>query len=173
MIIRPITNTLNINSYGLTILIKEILVLLKIKELIVTPFATLIKGARKRQKPLIMFKALLKDIIKILRLKIIRILTEIWKLFPAQYYNHLPLFEGGIAAELLPYYPGINHIFTLEKGENGQERNPPWGPLYEMTRDELLVLRKTLNELLDKGFIRTSSSPIRAPVLFIKKERGF
>ena len=41
-----------------------------------------------------------------------------------------------------------------------------------MTRDELLVLRKTLNELLDKGFIRVSSSPVRAPVLFVKKEGG-
>ena len=41
-----------------------------------------------------------------------------------------------------------------------------------MTRDELLVLWKTLNELLDKGFIRTSNSLIGAPVLFIKKEGG-
>ena len=39
-----------------------------------------------------------------------------------------------------------------------------------MTRDELLVLRKTLNELLDKGFIRASNSLVRAPVLFIKKK---
>ena len=41
-----------------------------------------------------------------------------------------------------------------------------------MTRDELLVLRKTLNELLDKGFIRASNSLVRAPVLFVKKEGG-
>ena len=41
-----------------------------------------------------------------------------------------------------------------------------------MTRDELLVLRKTLNELLNKGFIRTSNSLIGAPVLFVKKEGG-
>ena len=41
-----------------------------------------------------------------------------------------------------------------------------------MTRDELLVLRKTLNELLDKGFICTNSSLIGAPVLFVKKEGG-
>ena len=41
-----------------------------------------------------------------------------------------------------------------------------------MTRDELLVLRKTLNELLDKGFIRASNSLTGAPVLFIKKKGG-
>ena len=42
-----------------------------------------------------------------------------------------------------------------------------------MTRDELLVLRKTLNELLDKGFIRVGNSPAGALVLFVKKEGGF
>ena len=77
-----------------------------------------------------------------------------------------------MAAELPPHRPGIDHIFTLEKGENGQERNPLWGLLYGMICDELLVLRKTLNELLDKGFIRASSSLVGAPVLFVKKEGG-
>ena len=38
-----------------------------------------------------------------------------------------------------------------------------------MSRDELLVLRKTLTELLDKGFIRVSSSPAAAPILFVRK----
>ena len=41
-----------------------------------------------------------------------------------------------------------------------------------MTRNKLLVLQKTLNELLDKGFIRTSNSSVRAPVLFTKKIEG-
>ena len=45
--------------------------------------------------------------------------------------------------------------------------------MYKITRDELLVLRKTLNELLNKGFIRTNNSLIGAPVLFVKKEGGF
>jgi hypothetical protein len=40
-----------------------------------------------------------------------------------------------------------------------------------MSRDELLVLRKTLIDLLDKGFIRVSNSLATAPVLFIKKLR--
>ena len=48
IIIKPVTNTLIINSYGLTILIKIILVLLEIKELTVTPFIILVKRARKR-----------------------------------------------------------------------------------------------------------------------------
>ena len=47
VIIRPIIDILIINSYGLTILIKIIPVLLEIKELMVIPFTILVKGARK------------------------------------------------------------------------------------------------------------------------------
>ena len=43
VIIKPIINTLTINSYGLTILIKIIPVLLKIKELTAAPFAIWIR----------------------------------------------------------------------------------------------------------------------------------
>ena len=48
MIIKLATDTLIINSYGLMISIKITPVLSEIKELIVTPFIILIKGARKR-----------------------------------------------------------------------------------------------------------------------------
>ena len=41
-----------------------------------------------------------------------------------------------------------------------------------MSRDELLVLRKTLLDLLNKGFIRVSTSSIASLVLFIQKLRG-
>ena len=89
-----------------------------------TLFAILVKGARKRQKPLTVFKVSLKDITKVLCLKVMRTPAEIRKLLPAQYYDHLPLFEGDMAAELSPHRPGIDYTFTLKKGENGQERNP-------------------------------------------------
>ena len=36
----------------------------------------------------------------------------------------------------------------------------------------MLVLRKTLTDLLDKGFIRVSSSLAAALILFVKKPRG-
>ena len=118
IIIKPATNTLIINSYGLIILTKTTPVSSKMKELTVTPFIILVKGARKYQKPFTVFKALLKDITKILRLKVTRTPAEIRKLLPAQYHNHLPLFKGGMAAELPPHRPGINHIFTLKKSKN-------------------------------------------------------
>ena len=77
IIIKPATNTLTINSYGLTISIKIIPISSEIKELIVTPFTILIKGARKCQKPLTVFKISLKDIIKALHPKVIRTPSEI------------------------------------------------------------------------------------------------
>ena len=45
-------------------------------------------------------------------------------------------------------------------------------PLYSMTKEALLVLQKTLTDLLDKGFIRASSSPAGASVIFVKKPGG-
>ena len=41
-----------------------------------------------------------------------------------------------------------------------------------MSQDELQVLQKYLDEYLDKGFIRASSSPIPVPVIFVKKPGG-
>ena len=89
------------------------------------PFIILVKRARKCKKPLTVFKALLEDITKTLHPKITKTPAEIQKLLPAQYHNHLPSFEGDMAAELPPHRPSINHTFTLEKGENGQKKNPP------------------------------------------------
>ena len=41
-----------------------------------------------------------------------------------------------------------------------------------MSKDELLILRKTLIDLLDKRFIRVNNSLTTASVLFIKKFKG-
>jgi hypothetical protein len=41
-----------------------------------------------------------------------------------------------------------------------------------MTQDELEELKKQLTILLDKGFIRPSTSPYGAPILFVKKKDG-
>ena len=43
-------------------------------------------------------------------------------------------------------------------------------PPYRMAPAELKELNEQLKELLDKGFIRPSSSPWGAPVLFMKKD---
>ena len=45
-------------------------------------------------------------------------------------------------------------------------------PPYRMTPAELKELKAQLEELLNKGFIRPSTSPWGAPVLFVKKKDG-
>jgi hypothetical protein len=53
---------------------------------------------------------------------------------------------------------------------------PETGPiakrLYRMAADELAELKKQLQELTDKGFIRPSASPWGSLVLFVKKKDG-
>jgi hypothetical protein len=44
--------------------------------------------------------------------------------------------------------------------------------LYGISREELLVLRKTLTDLLNKGWIWASSLTAEAPILFVKKPEG-
>ncbi|KAM4065672.1 reverse transcriptase (RNA-dependent DNA polymerase) [Hirsutella rhossiliensis] len=73
--------------------------------------------------------------------------TDVMEKLPPQYHKWSRAFSQQLADQLPPHRP------------------LPWGPLYSMSREELLVLRKTLTELLDKGFIRVSSSPAAAPVL--------
>ncbi|KAM4065517.1 integrase core domain-containing protein [Hirsutella rhossiliensis] len=74
--------------------------------------------------------------------------------------------------KLPPHRPGVDHEVNLQPDKNGNEPPLPWGPLYNMSREELLVLRKTLKDLLDRGFIRASSSAAAAPVLFVRKPNG-
>ena len=43
---------------------------------------------------------------------------------------------------------------------------------YQMDVKDLIELKKQIEELLEKGFIRPSSSPWGAPVLFVNKKDG-
>ena len=87
---------------------------------------------------------------------------------PTKYHQFLSIFDQREADKLSPLCSqGIDYNIDLEK-----DIKPPWGPLYSMSKDKLLVLRKTLLDYLSKGFIRVSNSPAAAPVLFVKKPRG-
>jgi hypothetical protein len=43
---------------------------------------------------------------------------------------------------------------------------------YRMSSTQLIELKKQIKELLEKGFIRPSSSPWGAPVIFVEKKDG-
>jgi hypothetical protein len=82
------------------------------------------------------------------------------------------VFDRTEADKLPPHRKTVDHSIELVRTADGSEQTVPWGPLYNMSREELLVLRKTLTELLDKEFIRVSNSPAAAPVLFVRKPGG-
>ena len=133
-------------------------------------FSYLTDQKRMRKQGTQVFTASLADISKALAEKRVTdprtklpdwIGSEFDKVFDRAEANKLPLHRIG-----------IDHGIELLRRENGSEPSVPWGPLYNMSQDELLVLRKTLTELLDKEFIRVSNSPAAAPVLFVRKPGG-
>jgi len=115
------------------------------------------------------FSASMADIDKALRVKTP---TDPRTKLPEQYHEFLAAFDRAEADKLPPIRGRkVDHQIALEQVD-GKEAEAPWGPLYSMSREELLVLRKTLTELLDKQFIRVSNSPASAPVLFVRKPGG-
>jgi hypothetical protein len=59
----------------------------------------------------------------------------------------------------------VEFIIELQLGTTPISRQP-----YKMTPKELVELKVQLTELLDKGYIRPSSSPWGCPALFVKKK---
>ncbi|GBG59946.1 hypothetical protein CBR_g66752 [Chara braunii] len=60
----------------------------------------------------------------------------------------------------------IRHEIILEDGVV-----PPRGCINRMSEEELSVLRAQLDDLLEKSWIRPSSSPYSDPVLFVRKKK--
>jgi transposase InsO family protein len=122
------------------------------------------RACRSKNQDLGIFSATLEDIEKALRPKTYRDPREEC---PDWLRPVLGAFDRKKAAQLPPYRLGLDHEINLEEG-----KTVPSMPLYSMSRDELLVLRKTLYELLGQGFIRASSSGAGAPVIFVRKPGG-
>ncbi|KAI1005859.1 hypothetical protein K3495_g2364 [Podosphaera aphanis] len=95
-----------------------------------------------------------------------KIYSDPKKILPKHFHSHLSVF-GAKSADLLLPHQICDHKIELKTGTTA-----PSGPLYYMSVQELTVLRKFLQENLDKGFICASSSPATSPVLFAKKPGG-
>lgn len=87
-------------------------------------------------------------------------------LLPEEYWDFADVFSKKLSETLPPHRPEDCDIPLIEGSK------PPFGSLRGMSQDELRVLKKYLEENLTKGFIRMSSSPAAAPVLFAKKPGG-
>ena len=85
---------------------------------------------------------------------------------PLEVRDLVGVFSPKEADKLPPHRP-YDHDIKLIDG-----KVPPFGPLYPMSRDELIVLKEWLMKNLANGFIVPSSSPVASPVLFVKKPGG-
>ena len=110
------------------------------------------------------FNMSLRDIEYALKLKpCVNLATD----FPPQYHKFLNIFSKDEADKLPLHCLEVDHEIKIKPGSQ-----PPSGPLYSISRDELEVLMKYLTENLNKGFIQALSSPATAPVLFVRKLGG-
>lgn len=116
-------------------------------------------------------KASLEDIKKALRSKSCVTIEDVRIRLPShiKYFAHLSADDEG-AWKLPPLRGTLDHAIDKRK-ENGKSLTPPWGPMYCMSREELLVLRKTLTDLINKRWIRSSNSPAVTPIFFVRKPK--
>ncbi|TAQ83095.1 hypothetical protein B7494_g8581 [Chlorociboria aeruginascens] len=84
---------------------------------------------------------------------------------PAALRNH-KLFNQGLATAL-PRHRNTDHEIKLTPGGE-----PPYLRTYNLSPGELKVLEEYIDEALKKGWIRPSSSPAGAPILFTLKKNG-
>jgi hypothetical protein len=92
--------------------------------------------------------------------------VRIRALVPEEYHEFLPLFTEAVH-NVLPPHRIYDHSIPLKEGSQ-----PPFGPLYSLSRNELIAVREWLDKNLRRGWIRNSSSPAGAPMLFVKKADG-
>ena len=85
---------------------------------------------------------------------------------PREYHEFATLFFWE-ESNKLPSHRSYDHTIPLLP-----DKEPSKNSLYNMSRDELLVLQKYLKEHLFKGFIRVSSSSAVSSVIFVKKPEG-
>ncbi|GKG26192.1 hypothetical protein Tco_0399338, partial [Tanacetum coccineum] len=88
------------------------------------------------------------------RLEDVPIVQDFPKVFPEELLGLPPTRQVEFQIDLMP-------------GDAPVARAP-----YRLTSSEMKELLEKLQELSDKGFIRPSSSPWGAPVLFVKKKDG-
>ena len=68
----------------------------------------------------------------------------------------------------LPEHTGINdHPIDLL-----DDKQPPYGPIYNLGSVELETLKTYIEANLASGFIKPSKSPAGAPILFVQKKDG-
>jgi hypothetical protein len=107
---------------------------------------------------------------QVLQLSLISVATPSVHHTAAQNLEDIPVAceFPDVFSEDLPGMPpdrGVEFVIELQPDTTPISRRP-----YKMTPKELAELKVPLNELLDIGYIRPSSSPWGCPALFVKKK---
>ncbi|MBW0475213.1 hypothetical protein O181_014928 [Austropuccinia psidii MF-1] len=92
-------------------------------------------------------------------------IEAVLKVVPPSYHQYLDVFSKVKAEKPPPQGACDNHI-KLEG------ILPPIGAIYSLSNQDSETLRAYISEIVEKGFIRPSSSSTGAPVLFFKKKDG-
>ncbi len=85
---------------------------------------------------------------------------------PEAYEAYARVFSE-VDSESMPNHGPQNLAIELLDG-----KQPPWGPIYNLSEKELATLRDYLETQLKRGWIRASKSPAGAPVVFVPKKDG-
>lgn len=62
---------------------------------------------------------------------------------------------------------GVSHNIPLVHGAE-----PPFKPIYRLSKPERLAVQEDLTALSDKGFVEPSTSPFGSPILFVHEKDG-
>ncbi|MCO5601871.1 hypothetical protein L7F22_055997 [Adiantum nelumboides] len=81
--------------------------------------------------------------------------------------EHVELFIDDIPSELPPKRGDDDHRIDLIPGSS-----PPNKPLYRVSQAQQEEIMSQVNELVQKGMVRPSSSPFCSPVLLVHKKDG-
>jgi len=131
-----------------------------------TFFTNLIWKKEEKQKKIEVFSVSMINIEKALTSQK---KTDLRTILSDHYHEFLDVFDHTMTEKLpLLRKEDTDHWIELEEIDE-KELKVFWDPLYNMTREKLLVLHKTLTELLNKQFIQVSNSFAAVPVLFVQK----
>ena len=93
--------------------------------------------------------------------------ADILRIVPNSFHDFIDVFSKARAEKLPPHRPYDHSIDLIDPKDI-----PTVGPIYSTSAAEAQELKSQIDGLLANGFIRPSTAPLGAPVLFAKKKDG-
>ena len=92
-------------------------------------------------------------------------IADILRVVPSTFHEYLDVFSKARAEKLPPHRSYDHSVELIDVNDL-----PAVGPIYSTSAIEAQALKSEIDGMLAKGFIRPSTAPIGAPVLFVKKK---